>query len=65
VVKPLAEMDVLPAFAMALGLQSVILTGLFWLDEAGCRTRQLAIVAVLIAAILPARLVSLEIAHRE
>lgn len=49
VVKPLVELDVLPPFAMALGLQLVILTGLFCLDEAGRWTRQLAIVAVLSA----------------
>lgn len=47
VVKPLVDLDVLPGFAMALGLQSVILAGLFCLDEAPHRLRHLALVAVL------------------
>ncbi|MEI6160178.1 MAG: potassium channel family protein [Roseococcus sp.] len=47
VVKPLVELDLLPVFAMAIGLQAVILTGLFCLDEAPNRTRHLAFVAVL------------------
>jgi hypothetical protein len=49
VVKPLTDLHVLPVFAMALGLQAVILAGLFCLDEAAHRTRHLAVVAVLSA----------------
>lgn len=49
VVKPLVDLHLLPAIAMALGLQAVILAGLFCLDEAAHRTRHLALVAVLSA----------------
>lgn len=49
VVKPLVDLDVLPSFAMAIGLQAVILAGLFCLDEAANRTRNMALVAVLSA----------------
>jgi len=49
VVKPLVDLDLLPAFAMAIGLQAVILAGLFCLDQAANRTRHLTLVAVLSA----------------
>jgi hypothetical protein len=49
VVKPLTDLHILPVFAMAVGLQAVILAGLFCLDGAAHRTRHLAVVAVLSA----------------
>lgn len=48
-VKPLVVLRLLPVFAMALGLQAVILAGLFCLDEAAHRTRHLVVVTVLSA----------------
>ncbi|UPY36008.1 potassium channel family protein [Sediminicoccus sp. KRV36] len=47
VVKPLVELGLLPPFAMMLGLQAVIIAGLFCLDEAANLTRNLAFLAVL------------------
>ena len=47
VVRPLVELHLLPVSAMAIGLQVVILAGLFSLNEASNRTRHLALVAVL------------------
>ncbi len=50
VVKPLVELRWLPGYAMAIGLQAVILAGLFCLDAARHRTRHLVVVALLTAA---------------
>ncbi len=50
VVEPLAEMRWLPGYAMAVGLQLVILAGLFGLDSARDRVRHLVIVALLTGA---------------
>lgn len=48
-VKPLVDLGLLPVIAMAVGLQAVILAGLFCLDKAAHRTRNLAVVTVLSA----------------
>ncbi|WPB86839.1 potassium channel family protein [Sediminicoccus rosea] len=50
VVKPLVELGVLPNYGMAIGLQVVILAGLFCLDSARQRGRHLVIVALLTGA---------------
>lgn len=50
VVQPLVELDWLPGFSMAIGLQVVILAGLFCLDSAAHRGRHLIIAALLSGA---------------
>lgn len=50
VVRPLVELRILPGFAMAVGLQAVILAGLFCLDAARHRARHLVFVGLLTAA---------------
>jgi hypothetical protein len=50
VVQPLVELDWLPGFSMAIGLQAVILAGLFCLDSAAHRGRHLIIAALLSGA---------------
>lgn len=49
VVRPLVELHLLPGFAMSVGLQAVILAGLFCLDAARHRVRHLVVVALLTA----------------